>query len=176
MAIILHGEKCLLRPWRWGDEPTLIANANNRNVWRNLMDHFPYPYGREEAQNWIALCEGSAEVPNRLAIEVDGDAIGGVGVEFQEDVYKRIGLVGYWLGEDYWGRGIATEALKLATEHAFTQFDIVRLQAGVFGWNQASMRVLEKAGYNLEGIMRRAVFKDGEITDLHLYAKLRSEN
>jgi len=104
---------------------------------------------------------------------VDGAAVGSVGIELGTDVFRRSAEIGYWLGEPFWGRGIATEALRAMTEYAFAHFDICRLEAGVFGWNPASARVLEKAGYTLEGRARNAVVKDGRTTDRLLYGLVR---
>src|SRR5947209_2302263 len=104
---------------------------------------------------------------------VGGEAVGGIGVELGRDVFYRSAEIGYWLGEPYWGRGIATEALRAITECAFMTFDLCRLQAGVFEWNPASMRVLEKAGFTLEARHRKNVTKDGETIDRVVYALVR---
>jgi len=164
--------RCTVRPWRPGDETTLARYANNRNVSGNLKDRFPFPYTAADADAWIAHV--SAETPpSNFAIVVDGRAVGGDGVELGEDVFRRSAEIGYWLGEPFWGRGIATEALRAVTEYAFATFDIIRLEAGVFDWNPASARVLEKAGYALEGRLRQAVIKGGRVGDRLIYARLR---
>jgi RimJ/RimL family protein N-acetyltransferase len=163
---------CTLRPWRAGDKDSLVRHADNRNVWRNLKDRFPHPYTAGDARAWIK--RSSIERPfATLAIEVDGAAVGGVGIELGTDVFRRSAEIGYWLGEPFWGRGIATEALAAFTEYAFRHFDICRLEAGVFDWNPASMRVLEKNGYVLEGRARLSVTKDGRTGDRLLYALVR---
>jgi RimJ/RimL family protein N-acetyltransferase len=163
---------CTLRPWRAGDEGSLVRHADNRNVWRNLKDRFPHPYTAADARAWVE--HSRAQKPfTSLAIEVDGAAVGGVGIELGTDVFRRSAEIGYWLGEPFWGRGIATEALRGMTAYAFESFDICRLEAGVFDWNPASMRVLEKNGYVLEGRARRSVVKDGRIGDRLLYALVR---
>ena len=165
----IEGSRFLLRPWRRGDEAALVEHANDREVWLNLTDAFPHPYTLEDARAWIDVA-GSG---TNLAIEIDGAAAGGIGFNRREGVYARTATIGYWLGQRYWGRGIATEALGLLTEHAFATTDLLRLEAHVFEWNPASCRVLDKAGYTLEGRMRRAVVKDGRVIDYFLYAKLR---
>lgn len=165
--------RCTLRPWRVGDESSLVANANNRRVWRNLS-RLPHPYTLTDADAWIARASVQSP-PTDFAIVVDGAAVGGIGVELGREVFYRSAEVGYWLGEAYWGRGIATEALRAVTEYAFMTFDLCRLQAGVFEWNRASMRVLEKAGYTLEARHRKNVTKDGETIDRLLYALVRSD-
>jgi RimJ/RimL family protein N-acetyltransferase len=104
---------------------------------------------------------------------VDDEAVGGIGFTLQQDVAFRSAEIGYWLGEEFWGRGIATEALKAVTEHAFNEYDLCRLYAHVFEWNQASARVLEKAGYEFEGRLRKSVTKDGKTIDQLMYAITR---
>ena len=165
--------RCTLRPWRRGDEPSLVLHANNRSVWLNLRDRFPHPYTAKDADEWIAHAGSQAPVLN-FAIVVDGAAVGGTGLELGTDVFRRSGEVGYWLGPPFWGRGIATEALRAVTDYAFTTLDICRLEAGVFAWNPASARVLEKVGYVLEGRSRLAVTKAGRTGDRLLYALVRS--
>ncbi|HEU5195671.1 MAG TPA: GNAT family N-acetyltransferase [Methylomirabilota bacterium] len=166
--------RCTLRPWRAGDEASLERYANNRNISRNLRDRFPYPYSAADAKAWIAFNAGLTPPPQHFAIVVDGTAAGGISVEPGEGERRRTAEVGYWLGEPFWGRGIATEALRAITEYGFATFDVCRLEAGVFGWNPASARVLEKAGYTLEGRLRQAIIKDGKMTDRLLYGLVRS--
>ncbi len=108
-----------------------------------------------------------------FAIEVEGEAAGSIGLELGEDVARRSAEIGYWLGEAHWGRGIATEAVRTVTAYGFEQLDLVRIFANVFAWNPASMRVLEQAGYVLEGRLRSAVTKDGETIDQLAYAVVR---
>ena len=165
--------RCTLRPWRPGDEPSLERYANNRNVSRNLRDRFPYPYTATDAKEWIAFAAALTPPVQHFAIVVDGNAAGGISVEPGEGERRRSAEVGYWLGEPLWGRGIATTALRAITEYGFETFDVCRLEAGVFAWNPASARVLEKAGYTLEGRARLAVIKDGQMTDRLLYALVR---
>jgi RimJ/RimL family protein N-acetyltransferase len=165
-------EHCTLRPYRPGDEPSLVQYANNRNVSRNMRDRFPYPYTEADAHEWTARVSGQMPVTN-FAIVVDGIAVGGIGLELGTDVARRSAEIGYWLGEPFWGRGLATEALRAVTEYAFRTFDICRIEAGVFGWNPASARVLEKVGYTLEGRSRLAIVKDGRMGDRLLYGLVR---
>jgi RimJ/RimL family protein N-acetyltransferase len=170
--VILEAPGLLLRPWQRGDEPSLVRHANNRKVWINLRDRFPHPYTAEDAQQWIARCADEDPAHN-LAIIVDASAVGGIGVQLGDDVYRLSGEVGYWLGEPFWGRGLVTAALRRFTQYVFERFELVRLHATVFDYNPASARVLEKAGYAFEGRRRRAVVKDGRIADELAYFRLR---
>src|SRR3989442_14576983 len=135
--------RCTLRPWRVGDEASLVRNANNRRVWRNLS-RLPHPYTTADAHAWIARASAQSPVTD-FAITVDGEAVGGIGVELGREVFHRSAEIGYWLGEAHWGRGIATEAVRALTEYAFGTFDLCRLQAGRFGGDPGAPRVRAKA-------------------------------
>jgi RimJ/RimL family protein N-acetyltransferase len=161
-----------LREWRSGDEPSLVRHANNRKIWINLRDAFPQPYTMEDAVHWVSRA-GNDEPLTNFAIVVDGEAAGGIGIVLQSDVFRRSAEIGYWLGEDYWGRGIVTQAVREVTEYAFSKFDLCRIYAGVFEWNPASMRVLEKCGYQLEARMKKAITKDGKTIDDFIFAITR---
>ena len=161
-----------LRAGRRGDEPSLVRYANNRNVWRNLRDRFPHPYTAADAEAWIGTAGEESPLAN-FAIVVSGEAVGGIGLTLGTDIFCRSAEIGYWLGEPFWGRGIATEAARAVTEYGFEYFDVCRLEAGVFEWNPASMRVLEKVGYVREGRARLGVTKDGRTGDRLLYALVR---
>jgi len=161
----------IVRPWRDDDRAALVRFANNRRIWRNLKDRFPHPYTERDANAWLALARANPK-KSGWAIEVEGLAVGCVGVVPLEDVYARSAHIGYWLGEPYWGRGIMTNVVRAASEYAFRELGFLRLEAPVFAWNPASMRVLEKCGYALEGVMCKSVFKDGEVIDSMLYAKV----
>lgn len=166
--------KITLRRWRESDLDSLVRYANNRAVWLNLRDRFPHPYTRGDAEGWIALCKSEPEPALQFAIDLDGEAIGGVGLENLDDVYRMTANIGYWVAEPFWGRSIATAALIETTAYAFARFRFERIQATVFGWNPRSARVLEKAGYALEGRLRNSIFKDGRLTDSLLYARFRN--
>jgi [ribosomal protein S5]-alanine N-acetyltransferase len=161
-----------IRSWRRGDEPSLARHADSEQLWRNVRDQFPHPYTLADAEAWVARAS-VAEPETQFAIEVDGEAAGGIGLFLQEDVARYSAELGYWLGEAHWGRGIMTAAVREFTEHAFRTFDLCRIYAIVFEWNPASRRVLEKAGYRLEGQMRRAAVKEGRVLDQFLYATVR---
>lgn len=162
----------LLRVWETGDEQSLVKNANNLNVTKNLKDSFPYPYTLDDAHDWINFNILKTPVTN-FAIVIDGKVVGGIGLHVKEDIFRKNMEMGYWLGEKYWGRGIVTEAVIAVTQFGFENFDIERIYASVFSTNRASMKVLEKAGYTLEAILKKSVFKNGHILDDYVYAKYR---
>ena len=169
----LVGPRVTLRPWRRGDEEGLIRHANNRNIWRNLRDVFPHPYGELDAIDWLSRHAG-VEPVRFFAIEHAGELAGSIAVVALDDVQRRSAEIGYFVAEPCWGRGIATEAVRGISAYAFDAFpELVRIQAGVFEWNPASMRVLEKAGYEREAVLRQSVWKDGTLMDSVQYAKLR---
>ena len=164
-----------LRPWRPEDKPALLRHADNPNVARNLTDIFPSPYTEADADQWLGA-RASDEGPCTLfAIEIAGEAAGGIGIHTRQDVLAKTAEIGYWLGEPHWGRGYATEALKALVPYIFANFDYHRLEAYHFGWNPASGRVLEKAGFRREGCLRERICKNGEFTDALIYGLLRHE-
>jgi len=167
----LVGSRCIVRPFRAGDAASIAAVANDRRIWLGLRDLFPHPYVLNHAETYIARVS-ALDPPRSHAIVVDGRAVGGVGLELMTDVNRRTSEIGYWLGVDYWGRGIATEAVTLVTAWAFGAHALLRIFAQPFAENFASRRVLEKAGYVLEGTMRRNAVKDGVVRDQCLYARL----
>ena len=163
---------CTVRSWEWRDGEAIVRHANNRNVSINLVDRFPYPYTAADARNWLDSVIGF-EPETNFAIDVAGEAVGGIGFMLQHDVARRSAEIGYWLSEEFWGRGIMSEVVIAVTDHAFANYDLCRLYAHVFEWNGASARVLEKAGYQLEGRMRKSVTKDGQTIDQLMYAVIR---
>ncbi len=161
-----------LREWRRGDEAELVAVANNPNVARYLRDRFPSPYTLDDANAWISLNE-AAERRSHFAIVLDARVIGGVGFDLHEAERRIVAEIGYWLGEAFWGRGIATAACCALTTYAFERHSLRRIESQVFAPNVASRRVLEKCGYECEGLMRNAVTKGGEVLDAYLFARVR---
>ena len=165
---------CVIRPWRPGDEGSLIANANNYKIWRNMRDRFPHPYTAEDAREWIRRVGEESPCAN-FAIVVDGEAVGGIGLILNGDIHRCSAEIGYWLGEAFWGRGVVTEAVRALTQWAFDSFNLSRIYAGVLEWNPASMRVLEKAGYQFEGRLRKAVVKQNQVMDEFIYSIVRDK-
>ncbi|GAB2701104.1 GNAT family N-acetyltransferase [Mucilaginibacter koreensis] len=164
----LYGNGFTLRPWTINDAPAMQRHADNANVYDFLLDRFPKPYTLNDA---IAFINSRTNIAGlHLAIEVNGEAIGALGVELRSDVYRKTPLLGYWLSEAHWGKGIMPEAVKLITQHAFDTLNIICIQACVLSKNPKSMRVLEKAGYEKQGILRQSVIKNEEVFDEHVYA------
>jgi RimJ/RimL family protein N-acetyltransferase len=162
-----------VRPWRPADAESLVRHANNANVARHLRDRFPHPYKRVHATAFLADCLRT-DPPSSLAIEVNGEAGGGIGYVRGTDVERYSAEVGYWLGEDYWNRGIVTEAVRLLTAHLFEEVQLLRLFALPLAGNDGSIRVLQKAGYEQEGVMRASCVKHGAPRDQLLFAAVNS--
>ncbi len=165
------GEWCI-RSFTAADAAAIVKYANSRRISVNLRDRFPYPYTRADADAFLSAAL-SQRPESDFAIASAQEVIGGVGYHRQSDVYRLSAEVGYWVGEPFWGRGIATRAVRALTEWVFATTPVVRLYAHVFEWNPASARVLEKVGFQLEGRMRRSVIKEGKIIDQLVYALVR---
>ncbi|HRH49595.1 MAG TPA: GNAT family N-acetyltransferase [Panacibacter sp.] len=165
--------KIFLRPWQREDAASLVAVANNRNVWNNVRDHLPHPYTLSDARQWIAHCK-EQEPPVSFAIIYDGKVAGSIGCVPQKDVYRRTIEIGYFIGEQFWGKGIATESVRILLDYIETRFDVVRIYAEVFSFNKASMKVLQKNGFYLESIRRKAAIKNDQIIDDYVWVKLLS--
>ncbi len=162
-----------LREYSEADIERLAAIADNKNVSAYLADTFPYPYRREDAEWWINT--GCKEKPGKnFAIDLDGLCIGGIGVVVQEGWRRFTAEIGYWLGEEYWGGGLATQAVTEMTKWSFSNLEIHKLMAPVLEPNRRSMRVLEKCGYELEGILRDEVYKEGTFYNLYYYSRISS--
>lgn len=168
----LLGAGCLLRPWRRADRPALLRHADDPRVAENLR-LLPHPYTAAAADAWLAHAAADPPPEGLWAIEVGGEAVGCIELVRGEDVEAYAYEVGYWLGRAAWGRGVATDALRAVTAAAWAEPGVSRVHAGVFAWNRASMRVLEKAGYAREAVLRRAGVKDGVEFDRVVYAATR---
>jgi len=163
-----------LRPLHEDDTTMLAHLANNREVWINLRNIFPHPYSENDAANFIALTK-TENPQTTFAIEYRDEFCGVIGLTPQPDVYRKTAEIGYWIGEPFWNKGVASIAVKLITNYAFEQLDFLRIHTGIFDYNLASMRVLEKNGYHKEGIFKNSIYKAGKICDEHRYAKLKFE-
>lgn len=165
----LTGTRVTLRPWRSSDAPSLAKHANNPSVARQLRDRFPHPYTIADARQFIQMALG-ARPTTMFAMVVDAEAVGGIGFFPGADVERFSAEIGYWLSESYWGRGITAEAIALMSTYAFDVCNMLRLFALPFADNTQSLRVLEKAGYTREAILRASSVKYGRIRDQALYA------
>jgi len=168
----LKGTGFIIRGWKKGDEISLQKHADNPKVSACLMDRFPAPYTMEDAVYWVNSLIHQEPLVN-FVISVNDEVAGGIGLEPRQDVYRQTAILGYWLSEELWGRGIMPEAVKLVTNYAFDHLGFIRIQASVYSKNPASMRVLEKAGYVKEAVMRNAIIKNMVVMDEHLYAILK---
>lgn len=171
MLLELDGD-VRIRSWRRNDLDALLRHANNPKIAANLRDQFPHPYSRRDAIDFLNYAR-DMEVPSSFAVEYRGEAIGGIGIRVGIDISRLSAELGYWLSEEYWGQGLMTRAVRAASDWAFDYYKVVRLFATVFPQNVASMRVLEKAGFEREAVLRRSAVKNGVILDQVLYAKVR---
>ncbi|RXE56618.1 GCN5 family acetyltransferase [Methanoculleus taiwanensis] len=162
----------VLRTWTPGDTGSLVRHANNPRIAAMMRDGFPFPYTPADARLFIRK---AMDTSSRLflAIEVGGEAVGGIGIQPGDDIRHRTAELGYWLAEQYWGRGIVTDAVRSLVPVAFERFAIVRLEAGIFSNKPASMRVLEKCGFTREAVHKKAITKHGVVLDEVVYVHFR---
>src|SRR5882757_4193538 len=146
-------ERCTIRPWRLNDAESLARHANSRKVWLAVRDPFPHPYTIQDAHEFLQRTV-SEESAMKFCIEIEGAAVGGIGVHPGQDVHRHTATVGYWLGEEFRGRGIMTETVTVVTDFCSENFRLRRISAEVFANNPASARVLEKAGFIFEGRLK----------------------
>jgi ribosomal-protein-alanine N-acetyltransferase len=165
------GDGFRIRPLEENDIAALVKYAGNPRVAEQLEDRFPHPYTVGDARRWLATLATQDPLTN-FAIVSPHEMIGGIGLDLREDVYFRTAEIGYWLGEPFWGQGIATSAVRAMTRWSFDNLNLVRLEARVFETNPASGRVLEKAGFACEGRLRKSVTKEGKTMDQTIYAVL----
>lgn len=163
-----------LKDWDSSYADTLYQYANNQKIADNLRDGFPIPYTKEDAIAYISDCTTKGnEKQYTKAIVVDGEAVGSIGVFFGENIYRKTAELGYWLGEPFWGQGIMSAAVAQICCEVFANYDIVRIFAEPYAYNSGSRRVLEHAGFTLEGIRKNGIYKNGQVLDDCLYALTR---
>jgi len=165
-------KSCTIRPWRMDDAESIVRHANNRKVWIALRDLFPHPYTIEDAHTFLKSVTNSEPV-TLFCVEANGAAVGGIGIRIGVDVHRQTAELGYWLGQEFWGRGIMTEAVAAFTDFCFEEFQLRRIYAEPFANNPASVCVLEKAGFAFEGRLKNNVLKDGKLLDSLLYARTK---
>ena len=163
----------LIRLWTMKDAPALVDIANNRNVWNTVRDRFPFPYTEKDADEFIKLANGKQPVEN-FCIEADGAVAGSIGVILFQQNYRKNVEIGYFIGESFWGQGLASEAVRLMLPYIYQTFDVVRLFGLVFEHNTSSMRVLEKNGFVLECIHQKAALKNGVVLDEYVWVKFNT--
>jgi [ribosomal protein S5]-alanine N-acetyltransferase len=162
-----------IRSFRPEDAESIARHANNPKIAAQVRDRFPYPYKLEDAHEFLSNLKHDPETCFAIAERVNDEAVGGIMLFPGTDIERVSAEVGYWLGEPYWGKGIATRAVVALTEYGLKNFEFTRLFATPFASNVASCRVLEKAGYVRDAILRRAVIKYGVVHDLALYSRTR---
>lgn len=159
----------ILRRWQDSDKPSLIKHANNRKIAMYLRNGFTHPYTQETADFFLNLVKENPDQP-LFAIIVNGEAIGGVGLHPQKDVYCKNAEIGYWISEDYWGKGIMTKAVAEILDYGWKHLEIDRVVAIIFGTNKGSARVAEKCGFTLEATLSKTIYKFGLYEDELIYA------
>lgn len=164
--------KIEIRPWRKDDAKQFAIAASKQKVSNMLRDGFPFPYTEKDAEEWILLNENKEPAIN-FAVITNGQVIGGVGFLQKENIYRKTAEIGYWLDESFWNKGITTEALRLLVDYIFSELDIDRIYAEVFSINPASMKVVEKNGFHLEAVHRKAIIKNNQVLDAHVWVKFR---
>ncbi len=164
-----------IRPFRLEDAPALAAALNNPAIMNNLRDGLPYPYTVQDAQAFIQTTL-AAEKGSQFsyAIVSEDQVVGSIGAFRQGNIHNRTAEMGYYLAQSHWGRGLTTQAVTEVCDYLFTHTDLLRIFAEPFAHNLASCRVLEKAGFTREGVLRQNAVKNGEIIDMILYAKLKT--
>ena len=163
-----------IREWKVEDLDPLIALANNKRIYDQVRDLFPYPYTLEDGKQWLLQNIGITPVIN-FVIEVNGNFAGSIGMVPQTDVYRCNVEIGYWLGEPFWGKGIATQAVVLIEDHIWQKYpNVHRIYATTYEQNKASMQVLAKNGFALECIHKEGVIKNGQLLDEYMWVKFRN--
>lgn len=167
---------CRIRKWELSDAKDLAAALSNTKIQDNLRDGLPYPYTEQDGIDYIsAMLSADENDTFAFAITIEGKVIGSIGVFRQGNIHRQTAGLGYYIAEEYWGKGIMTEAIKQICKYVFDKSDIIRIYAEPFAYNLASCRVLEKAGFQYEGTLRKNAVKNGKIIDMKMYSLLRNE-
>lgn len=167
---------CKIRKWTLSDASDLATTLSNQKIQNNLRDGLPYPYTEQDGIDYIsAMLSADENKTFAFAITIDDRAIGSIGIFRQENIHRQTAELGYYIAEEYWGKGITTEAVKQICEYVFDKSDIIRIYAEPFAYNLASCRVLEKAGFQYEGTLRSNAVKNGKVIDMKMYSRLKAE-
>lgn len=167
---MITGEEFILRPFRLTDKKFLAKYANNKNIADNLRDRFPHPYTEEGAEWFINFVLSDNDPVKKFIIEINNEAAGAIGISPGEDVYRLNAEIGYWLGEEHWGKGIMTAVIKTTAKYVFENLGIKRIYATPFATNIGSVKALEKAGFIKEATIRNGVIKNNKILDYYIYS------
>ena len=168
--------KCRIRKWELSDAKDLAVALSNKKVQDNLRDGLPYPYTEQDGKEFIsAMLSADESETFAFAITVDNMVIGSIGIFRQGNIHRQTAELGYYIAEEYWGKGIMTEAVKQICEYVFANSDIIRIYAEPFAYNIASCRVLEKVGFQYEGTLRSNAVKNGKVIDMEMYSLLKAE-
>lgn len=163
-----------LRKWKKSDINSLVHHANDYDIAKYLNDQFPYPYTKDCGRSFIQMA--ALQKPTQIfAIDIDGKAVGALGIHIQDGVLRKNAEIGYWLGREYWGRGIMSLALPMVVDYAFKTFDITRIFARVFEGNAGSIHVLKKNGFKMEAKFEKTIFKNGVFFDEYIFAIRKHE-
>lgn len=167
---------CKIRKWELSDATDLSVALSNKKIQDNLRDGLPYPYTEQNAAEYISSMISADENETfAFAVTVDDKVIGSIGVFRQGNIHRQTAELGYYIAEEYWGKGVMTEAVKQICEYVFDKSDIIRIYAEPFAYNTASCRVLEKAGFQYEGTLRKNAVKNGKVIDMKMYSLLKAE-
>ena len=167
---------CRIRKWKLSDATDLAMAISNKKIQNNLRDGLPYPYTEQDGANFISdMLSADENETFAFAITVDNKVVGSIGIFRQGNIHRLTAELGYYIAEEYWGRGIMTEAVRQICEYVFDKSDIIRIYAEPFAYNIASCRVLEKAGFQYEGTLRDNAVKNGQVIDMKMYSLLRTE-
>ncbi len=165
-----------IRKWRIEDAADLASALSNKKVQDNLRDGLPYPYREQDGKEFIlAMLSADENDTFAFAITVNEKVIGSIGAFRQTNIHSKTAELGYYIAEEYWGKGIMTEAVKQLCSYVFSNSDMIRIYAEPFAYNIGSQRVLEKAGFQYEGTLRRNAVKNGKVLDMKMYALIREE-
>ena len=167
---------CKIRKWKRSDAKDLAIALSNKRIQDNLRDGLPYPYTEQDGADYIsAMLSADENEVFAFAVTVDGSAVGSIGVFRRENIHRQTAELGYYLAEEYWGKGIMTEAVTQVCKYVFEKSDVIRIYAEPFAYNAPSCRVLEKAGFQYEGTLRSNAVKNGKILDMKMYSLLKTE-
>ena len=167
---------CKIRKWKLTDAKNIAVALSNKKIQDNLRDGLPYPYTEQDGIDFISsMLSANEDETFAFAITLDDKAIGSIAVFRQQNIHRQTAEMGYYIAEEYWGKGIMTDAVKQICEYVFKNSDILRIYAEPFAYNAGSCRVLEKAGFQYEGTLRNNAVKNGKVIDMKMYSLLREE-